>query len=238
MSRALTSERMDRLFRFYGLLTDLEQVLGGARRLVDCSGRMDWPRRGVYFFQEPGETRADTGGGLRVVRVGTHALKTASKTKLWTRLAQHKGPAKSGGGNHRGSIFRLLVGTSLIGRDGHKFPTWGQKSSAPREVRDLEQPLERAVSAAIGDMPFLWLDVGDEPGPSSLRGFIERNAIALLSNFGKHPLDPPSQGWLGHHCDRERVRESGLWNQNHVEEAYNPQFLEVMEGLIDRIKDT
>ena len=129
---------------------------------------MDWPRRGIYFFQEPGETRNDTGNGPRIVRVGTHGLKAGSGTKLWTRLSQHKGQARSGGGNHRGSIFRLIVGTSLIEKDGHEYPTWGQGSSAPREAREPEQPLERAVSAVIGEMPFLWLVVKDEPGPDSL----------------------------------------------------------------------
>jgi hypothetical protein len=36
---------------------------------------MQWLARGVYFFHETGENRADTGEGSRVVRVGTHALK-------------------------------------------------------------------------------------------------------------------------------------------------------------------
>ena len=165
---AMCHERLDDLKRFYALLAQLEKRLGGTRRLLDCSGRMDWPRRGIYFFQEPGETRNDTGNGPRIVRVGTHGLKAGSGTKLWTRLSQHKGQARSGGGNHRGSIFRLIVGTSLIEKDGHEYPTWGQGSSAPREAREPEQPLERAVSAVIGEMPFLWLVVKDEPGPDSL----------------------------------------------------------------------
>jgi hypothetical protein len=54
-------------------------------------------------------------------------------------------------------------------------------------------------------MPFIWLSVDDEPGPASMRGKIERNAIVLLSNFNKPPLDPPSLHWLGRHCDRDRV---------------------------------
>jgi hypothetical protein len=32
-------------------------------------------------------------------------------------------------------------------------------------------------------MPFLWLAADDDPGPSSQRAYIERNAIALLSKF-------------------------------------------------------
>lgn len=228
-------ERLDNLKRFYTVLTVLEKSLGGARRLSDCSGRMNWPGRGIYFFQEPGECRTDTGDGHRIVRIGTHALKSGSATKIWTRLSQHRGPARSGGGNHRGSIFRLIVGTALIEKNGHDYSSWGQGSSAPRDIRESEQPLERAVSEVVGEMPFLWLDVGDEPGPDSMRGYIERNAIALISNFGKSPLDPPSQDWLGRYCSRERVRTSGLWNSNHVDEDYDPAFLDILEHFIDQI---
>ena len=199
---------------------------------------MNWPNRGIYFFLEPGECRTDTGDGHRIVRVGTHALKSGSATKIWTRLSQHRGPARSGGGNHRGSIFRLIVGTALIQKGGHDYSSWGQGSSAPREIRDGEQPLERAVSEVVGEMSFLWLGIGDEPGPDSLRGYIERNAIALISNFGKSPLDPPSQDWLGHFCNRERVRASGLWNSNHVYEGYDPAFLDTLENFTDQMGES
>ena len=84
----------------------------------------------------------------------------------------------------------------------------------------------------VGRLPFLWLPIDDEPGPESARGFIERNAIALLSNHGKAPLDPPSARWLGHACNREKVRRSGLWNSNHVEEACDPRFLKLMADLV------
>lgn len=57
---------------------------------------MRWPKRGVYFFREAGEVRSDTGEGPRIVRVGTHALKTGGSTKLWTRLSAHKGHLNGG----------------------------------------------------------------------------------------------------------------------------------------------
>ena len=82
-------------------------------------------------------------------------------------------------------------------------------------------------------MPFLWLPIDDDAGPESRRGYLERNLIALLSNFQKPPLDPPSAAWLGTHSDRERVRESGLWNSNHVNEEYDPAFLDELEGLVE-----
>jgi hypothetical protein len=185
---------------------------------------------------EEGEVRSDSGIGRRIVRVGTHALTEGSGTKLWSRLKQHRGQQKTGGGNHRGSIFRLIVGTAIVARNGYDFPTWGHGGNAPADVRAAEKPLECEVSKVICAMPFLWLAVDDEPGAKSLRGYIERNAIALLSNFGKKPLDLPSNGWLGHHCNRELVRKSGLWNQNHVDEAYDPAFLYHLEKLVSEMR--
>jgi hypothetical protein len=151
---------------------------------------------------------------------------------LWTRLSQHRGQTQSGGGNHRGSIFRLIIGTALVARDGHACPTWSVGNSATSEIKAGEIALERKVSSFIGAMPFLWISIDDEPGAKSLRGFIERNAIALLSNYRRQPIDAPSTGWLGHHCDREKVRKSGLWNSNHVDEAYDPNFLDCFDEQV------
>ena len=103
-------------------------------------------------------------------------------------------------------------------------------------MRDGELALEREVSSVIGNMSFLWAAIEDEAGPESRRGYIERNAIALLSNYNKPTLDPPSQNWLGHRSDRERVRKSGLWNQNHVEEPYDPAFLDSLDQLVSQAK--
>jgi len=115
-------------------------------------------------------------------------------------------------------------------------PTWGRGSFAPKPVREKERRLEELVSETIGRMPFLWLDVPDPPGPNSLRGYIERNAIALLSNYRRPVLDPPSSSWLGHLCGRDMVRASGLWNQNHVDESYDPAFLDELERLVRKME--
>jgi hypothetical protein len=129
----------------------------------------------------------------------------------------------------------LIVGTAIMARSGHDFPNWGHGNTAPADVRSSEYALECEVSKVICAMPFLWLAVDDEPGAESLRGYIERNAIALLSNFEKKPLDPPSAGWLGHSCNRELVRKSGLWNQDYVKEAYDSAFLGHFERLVSEM---
>ena len=226
-------QRPSDISAFYRLLEDLEDRMGGRRRLGDCHGRMPWPERGVYFFFEPGENRMSPENSSRVVRVGTHALKAGSRTTIWKRLSQHRGTANPYGGNHRGSIFRLLVGQALMHRNTSlECSSWGRGSNAPRKVRQGENPLEQKVSDFLGKMTLVALPIPDSAGPNSLRGLIERNSIALLSGYDDGQLDQPSKDWLGSYSDRPRVRGSGLWNNNHVDESYDPAFLNVMETLV------
>ncbi|MCY3810548.1 MAG: hypothetical protein OXH15_01975 [Gammaproteobacteria bacterium] len=231
--------------RLYRLLGRLEAKVGGMRRLQECTGRMAWPRRGLYFFFEAGEMRSGSGEGRRVVRIGTHGLTEGSRSTLWGRLSQHRG-TEGGGGNHRGSIFRLLVGVALA-RQGVMAlpPSWGvgagtgtaaRRLNVDRaEVKAAEAELELRVSRYVGEMPLLWLDVGDRPSPSSERGLIESNAIALLSSSRGEAPDPASTAWLGRFSDRERVRGSGLWNNRHVDEPYCPSFLDVVERRVEDV---
>lgn len=243
MSRQAFEERLSDVQQFYDLLGHLEQRLGGKRTLAESHGRLTWPARGVYFFFEQGEERTTSGSGPRVVRVGTHALKSGSKSTLWKRLRQHRGTLSGkypGGGNHRGSIFRLHVGTALISKydlSGEAVDLWGVGYSSPtNHTREDEYPLERGVSEHIRSMPVLWVGIEDEPGPDSLRGYIERHSVALLSNYNavSRPIDPPSEDWLGQWAANEAIRRSGLWNVDYVSEAYDPDFLEQLQSVIPR----
>lgn len=227
------------LDRFYSLLDDLEATVGGKRRLGNCDGYMDWPDRGLYFFFHPHETR-ESSDQLRVTRIGTHAVSEGSSTSLWDRLRTHRGAQRGtyeGGGNHRGSVFRKRVGEARIEKEGleQEYPEWGVSSSAGRELRLEELEMEQRVSDYIRDLPFLWVDIDDEPSPESDRVYIERNALALVSNLGKESLDPRNEDWLGHHSPVTDIEQSGLWNINHVGEEYHPEFLETLEGYINRI---
>lgn len=237
------SERRAALARFYRLLDRLDACVGGPRILADCHGGMSWPRRGIYFFYETGETRPESGRVPRVVHVGTHALTSGSRSTLWQRLSQHRGPARIAGGSHRGSVFRLLVGAALASRDRAPLPpSWGIASSQagaarrlgqhPDEVRAAEADLETRVSRYIGAMPFLWLNVDDPPGPDSRRSSLKRGAVALLSGYGHPSSDPPSPSWLGRWSDRDSVRRSGLWNSRYVDEPCDPTFLDAMARLV------
>ncbi|MDS0299770.1 hypothetical protein NDI76_13555 [Halogeometricum sp. S1BR25-6] len=267
----MTKDRRADLDRLYALLARLDERVGGARRLGDCTGRMDWPARGVYLFLAPGETRAGS-GARRVTRVGTHAVSAGSSTTMWDRVKQHYGTgarssAHPHGGNHRGSVYRRRVGEAFVERYAlhDRYPDWGTpripEGRERSDVRDEEYPLERRVSAFLRDQPFLWVDVDDEPGPDSDRAYLERNLIALLSNYSsvrkssltdrttscgrvsnrlrtplydRSPIDPRRSDWLGDYARSAKIRTSGLWNVEHVEESYDPTFLDAFEAAVER----
>jgi hypothetical protein len=225
----MTDRAQDR-DRLYKLVERGSACHGGAGVLGDSQLRRLWPRAGIYFFYEDGEVRP--GGEPRIVRVGTHGLRSTSRSTLPGRLAQHRGSiagSNPGGGNHRGSIFRLHVGSALIRRSGgpdELLRSWLGAKADPR-WRSAELGIERRVSTVIGKMTVRAIRVPTRDDGSSDRGYIERNAIALLSCLAG-PAEPPSRGWLGHDSNSPKVRLSGLWNVNHVDETYDPTFLTVL----------
>ncbi|WP_254840464.1 hypothetical protein [Natronomonas marina] len=234
--------RRDDIDRFYGLLDDLERRVGGTRKLKNCTGYMDWPDRGVYFFLEPGETR-DSTDQSRVTRVGTHAVSAGSSTSLWDRLKQHYGTGSGSsdhahGGAHRGSVYRKRVGEAIIEKHAlhDDYPDWDERWSGidreRSEVRDEEYILERRVSTYVREQPFLWVNLDDEPSADSDRAYLERNVIALLSNFEERPIDPRRGEWLGRYSRSREIRKSGLWNVNHVDERYDGGVLDLLENAV------
>lgn len=124
------------------------------------------------------------------------------------------------------------MGTSIINRNNLRCDSWGKGSSGGSQARTKEHGIEAKVSKRIRAMPFLWLEADDEPSLNSIRKCIERNSIALLSNFKRARIDPPSPGWLGQYCSNEKVRKSGLWNVDHIDEGYDPAFLDVLLRLV------
>jgi hypothetical protein len=223
--------------RFYKLLSQLERIPGQGAPLFEALRSKAIAKQGVYFFREAGELRAD-GGAQRIVRVGTHGVTSGSKATLRSRLRAHLG-TRAGSGNHRGSIFRLHVGMAMLRKTGVSIPTWGVGKQPPPQLkadpvaREAEAKWEAMVSKRIGSMGALWVDVPDESGLLSVRGFIERNAIALLSNRGR-PLDPASPEWLGKHSPRGDIVSSHLWNIKHVNEVYDPSFLDALADAVNR----
>lgn len=55
---------------------------------------------------------------------------------------------------------------------------------------------------------------------------------ALSAAEPEQAIDAASPAWLGRCSGRERVRESGLWNNNHVDEAYDSGNLDIVERAV------
>ena len=113
------------------------------------------------------------------------------------------------------------------------FPNWSIGDSAPSKIKDEEYELEKSVSNYIRKLPFLWIEIDDEPDKFSNRKVIERNSIALLSNFNKTAIDPRSSEWIGKYSPKVKIKNSGLWNSDHIDEVYDPSFLDLLARYID-----
>lgn len=219
---------------FYGYLDDLAERIGGPLCLTDPGLSRRCPKAGLYFFFEHGEARPN--GQPRVVRIGTHALTPTSRTTLWGRLGQHRGHSggtNPGGGNHRGSIFRRHVGSALLNQRGDNsqlLASWMAPLPHPDQLQ-AERALEVEVSRVIREMPFMWLDVPTRSDGGSDRGLLERNTIALLSTLagGSEAASPT---WLGRNASAPKVSGSSLWNVNHVDDAFEPSVLDLLQSYV------
>ncbi len=235
--------------RLYGLIERLKRIC--CKRLeVD-----DWPdltlarchggqpywkqcQRGIYLFFDPNEKRSD-GVTHRVVRVGTHAIKSnRGNTTLWGRLKQHKG-TDMGGGNHGGSIFRHVVGNALGNRDGNLPPSWELEKFTSEEEKAAEAQHEIRVSAYIKGLPFLIIKIDPDPDPDNHRKYLETNLIALLSNINRISAvppyaDEPSAAWLGRFAANQKIGKSGMWNSRDVDVLYDPKFFDLLEWYVEQ----
>jgi hypothetical protein len=218
------------LEELYQQLWRIESHLGGRVALSQLGKDVALPSKGVYFFFEPGELRTD--GKPRIVRVGTHAVSAGSKATLRARLRTHLGTS-SGSGSHRSSVFRRHVGVAIARQRGMDLPpTWGVGQTATPEVRSKEEWLEHEVSLFMAQTTVLWLAVPDESGPDSDRAYLERHAIALLVRAAF--MYPPSHKWTGRFSDRSSIIQSGIWNVDHTDRQYDPQFIDVLRHYVNR----
>jgi hypothetical protein len=229
--------RLQQVNHFYEILEEVKMKFP-ARKLDELLEiKNNIPTQGVYFFFEKGEFR--TGSTTeRVVRIGTHAAQAKSRATIKNRLAQHKGPEHLIG-RHRSSVFRELIGYSLMTKRNLNMTHWGQRAlKSDKQILNSEQALEREVSRYLREMRFTILEIPGEASKDNDRAFIERNAIGLLSNYQKEIIDPASENWLGRLCCKPKIRESGLWNSKDVEIAtIDPSFVTKMEDYLRRMKN-
>lgn len=228
-------DRKNDILTFYQILERIQEKFP-ARSLKDLD-KSKLPQQGVYFFIDPREYRENK-KSHKVVRVGTHAARANSKANLYERLSTHKGNIDLTG-NHRFSVFRKLVGYSLIKFDSLDFQYWGdRKKMGYRDVIDTEKPLEQKVSAYLYSLTFTVIEVLGPSAKDNDRALIEQNSIALLSNYNKTKIDSCSKNWLGllSMSRDDKVPKSELWNDRYVDKCYGNNYFKILEYHLSRMK--
>ena len=90
--------------------------------------------------------------------------------------------------------------------------------------------MERRVSDYLRQSP---LPLGRRPrrtGPLERPDVSGTERHRPLSNYGKALINPRSDEWLGNDSPNKKIRQSGLWNVDHVDESYDPAFLDHLAG--------
>lgn len=185
------------------------------------------PLKGLYLFFDDKEYRPFPQNFPRICRIGTHGVSKGSKATLWQRIKNHKGNLDKTG-NHRGSIFRLHIGTSIINKHKIICPTWGKGQISDKIIENAERKIEIQVSDYISALKILCIDIRDEASKNSDRAYLEMNLIALLTNK-TNPVDYPNTEWLGYWCKNETVKKYAIWNVAHTQSKYDPLFFNVLE---------
>jgi hypothetical protein len=165
------------------------------------------PQNGIYILFEKGEMAHGTN---RIVRVGTHN----GQNRLIQRLEEHFINE-----NKDRSIFRKNIGRAMLNQNGDSFLAQWELDLTTREGKlensnaiDMEKKkqLERSVSEYIcANFSFCIIPVLTYEE----RMEYEANIISSVSNCH---LCRPSPGWLGLYSPVEKIRESGMWNVNHL----------------------
>ena len=225
---------VDQLYKLLNLRGDQIRSLFGRIPTVRDLPKMrnGWRTKGVYFLFDATEKRAGKSNSYRIVRVGSHSGELSS---IESRIV---GEHATDWGR---SVLRRLMGAALIRRGDldHTIEVaerdrwakvWYSKDGQwavqhnPAKLHPTLHPLHPIVTRIISDMGVLWVEVADRVERLEL----EKQCIMLLSNSlrSHSPIDPPTKEWLGNYSLSEKVRTSGLWNQQHVKKLHAKGFLD------------
>lgn len=164
------------------------------------------PANGIYFAFEKGEAAH---GGDRIVRIGSHT----GKGNLRARLFEHITPNKDR------SIFRKNLGRALLNRVNDPFLDNWERGLTSRREREQHGPLVDRVRIAsfeatvseyvMWNISFSVIAVEEAEDALAL----EARCIATISLCS---TCRPSANWLGRASPKTKIRDSGLWQVQHL----------------------
>jgi hypothetical protein len=179
------------------------------------------PENGIYVKFEKGE---EHNGLDRIVRVGTDTGENNLKKRLFEHFITE---------NKNRSIFRKNIGRALLNKENNSYLKYWEldtTSKADKEKNlklldlDFEAKLEKEISNYIKtNFSFCVFRVETK----EQRVFWESKLISTLA-FNTSP----SSNWLGNFSTKEKIKQSGLWQ---VQQLNNPILTEVEFESLKRI---
>jgi hypothetical protein len=183
------------------------------------------PSNGIYFFYEQGEIWGHGDSKPRVVRVGTH-----KDGNFRSRIAEHflLNEAKmnfdaSKSPPHDRSIFRKNIGRVLLNKDNDSYlKIWGIDFTTKANrinfcgLRDIakERQIEEKITEILRKRFSFRFILIDSQAHRIGSGGLESAVIGTLAHCIKCQ---PSSDWLGRQSPVQRIRESGLWLVQHLD---------------------
>lgn len=165
------------------------------------------PANGLYILFERGE-RAHRGD--RIVRIGTHT----GDGNLRKRLREHFETEKKDR-----SIFRKNIGRAMLAAEGNPLLEEWNRDLTSRAARErfgdqVDQAALGKVEARVSEymrdrFSFVVLEVSDRD--DRLR--LEQSLIGTVAHC---PHCEPSREWLGNDSPVDAIKNSGLWQTQHL----------------------
>ncbi len=164
------------------------------------------PVNGVYFMFETGETGHE---GERIVRIGSHTGDGNLAARLREHITQNKDR----------SIFRKNIGRALLSRDHDPFLEAWNLDMTKRIDRDryehLVDPAKQGkVEQAVSDYIEKHVSVSVVAAPS--RDIALKLECLCIATVSLCASCSPSPGWFGNSSPKPKIRESGLWQEQHL----------------------
>lgn len=188
------------------IVDDLYEVLNGFARFSYPFRvfKNSIPSNGIYILFEKGESYKAFD---RAVRVGSHD----GSNQLFPRLTQHFENK-----NKNRSIFRKNIGRCLLNKAASDYLRIWDLDTTSRKNKELyesivdkefELRLEDEISEYIqSDFSFCVIEETDK---ESRLYWESKIASTLAASSSK-----PSSSWLGNFSPKEKIRSSGLWQEN------------------------
>ena len=177
--------------------------------------RRDLPSNGIYFFYEEGEV-IEMGSRVikRIVRVGTHR----EQGRFPDRILDHFY------GNKNSSVFRRHLGAAILAKKNLHDPRLREWIRGSMSLRDIEEKVSKLLREKFS-FRYIRVDDRDE------RLELEERLISTLARFSPKYVSP---NWLGRYSPSREIRESGLWNVEHVgsPKHIGPKQLARLEQLV------